>query len=210
MSYERFLTCDYLDASVQPASFMLNKCVQDPTQGYDFHCRDGDLPGSTLKRNEMNSLAIQRGHEKGIESKDSLSLKERIEKGFSNHEGFANRTFITDNGLGESTIPRGTCPQGYKWCPKTRACIQACVGCQYQDNMKSKDFNEKDPCFPQGVFDGYTNEGHLICTCGQDNKYCSETTTNLFGTDGSYSYNHKIKTTIGMPNALEKLYLFDQ
>jgi hypothetical protein len=208
MSYGDFLTCGYLDASVQPASYMLNKCVQDPSRGYDFHCRD---TGQTEKLSEMNSLAIQRGHEQGIEAHAAPSLSQRIGS-MMGHEGFANPkpVFQTDNGLGESTIPQGECPQGYKRCPTTGTCIQVCVGCDYKDNMKSKDFNEGDPCFPNGVLAGYTNSGEVTCTCGSNNKYCSSTVTNLFGTDGSYTYNHRTKPTIGFPHTLEKLFLFDQ
>jgi hypothetical protein len=205
MSYD-FLTCEYLDASLQPASDMLNRCVQDPRQGYDFHCRD---QGPTEKPNEMNSLAIQRGHEVGIESSDSPSLTQRIGT-MMGHEGFANRVFPTDTGLGESTVTPGTCPQGYTKCPTTGTCIQVCVGCDYHDHMKSKEFNEADPCFPNGVLAGYTNSGQVKCTCGDKNQYCPASFTNLFGTDGSYTYNQRTKHTIGLPNMLEKLFLLDQ
>ena len=40
--------------------------------------------------------------------------------------------------------------------------------------MKSREFNEADPCFPNGVYNGITNEGFIKCTCGKDNKYCSD------------------------------------
>ena len=51
---------------------------------------------------------------------------------------------------------------------------------EYKDNMKSQEFNESDPCFPNGVFDGYTNSGDIKCTCGLNNKYFSQRFTNNF------------------------------
>ena len=90
MSYERFLECDYLNAQLQPASLMLNKCVNDPVVGYDMSCTDEDkyLQGQGSfkepradfglgKDNMMDTLAIQRGHEVGIETGDTRKLHSR-------------------------------------------------------------------------------------------------------------------------------------
>ena len=48
--------------------------------------------------------------------------------------------------------------------------------------MKSQQFNEADPCFPEGTYNGITNEGYIKCTCGSNNQYCSTTLVNDGGT----------------------------
>ena len=223
MSYDRFLQCDYLDSQLQPASLMLNRCVQDPSKGVDMSCTDH----AYMKENMMNTLAVQRGHEEGIESQDSGFLK-YAKHGSHNvtypiHsqertgtpdisggvEGFANRNrFITDNGPGESTVPNGECPEGYSKCLKTGRCIQVCIGCKYRDNMRSQEFNEYDPCFPNGVFDGYSNSGDIKFTCGLNNQYSSKKFSNNFGADGTYLHNHKFVGAVGLTDKISKLFAF--
>ena len=223
MSYDRFLQCDYLDSQLQPASLMLNRCVQDPSKGVDMSCTDH----AYMKENMMNTLAVQRGHEEGIESQDSGFLK-YAKHGSHNvtypiHsqertgtpdisggvEGFANRNrFITDNGPGESTVPEGECPEGYSRCLKTGRCVQVCIGCKYRDNMRSQEFNEYDPCFPNGVFDGYSNSGDIKCTCGLNNQHCPQKFTNNFGADGTYLHNHKFVGAVGLTDQISKLFTF--
>ena len=220
MSYDRFLQCDYLDSQLQPASLMLYRCVQDPSKGVDMSCTDQ----AYMKENMMNTLAIQRGHEEGIESQDLGILtytkhgshnvidhqptqESTSDNDISGVEGFANRNrFITDNGPGESTVPKGECPEGYSRCLKTGRCIQVCIGCKYRDNMRSQEFNEYDPCFPNGVFDGYSNSGDIKCTCGLNNKYCTDHFLNNFGADGSYLYNNKFGT-IGLTDKISKFFM---
>lgn len=222
-SYERFLECDYLDAQLQPASLMLRKCVQDPSVGYNMSCTDENkyLHGQgTLKEpradvglgkyNMMDTLAIQRGHEVGIESEDTRELRSR-QKSRGNpmiegYENYAPDMFITDNGPGASRVPEGECPEGYSRCKKTGACLQVCTGCKYKDNMKSQIFNEADPCFPNGVYDGVDNEGNTKCTCGPKNTYCPKTFVNSFGAEGTYMYGKGYRTDIGVLDAVSRFF----
>lgn len=208
MSYSRFLHCDYLDAEVQPASMMLHRCVQEPNQGSNT-C----MFRNSMKENMMDTLEIQRGHERGIESDASRVLtytrrgSRPPENTSSGIEGFANRNpFITDNGPGESLVPEGQCPDGYSKCANTGRCLQVCQGCKYRDNMKSQSFNEADPCFPNGVFDGYNNNGDIKCTCGYKNTYCPDTFVNNFSADGSYIYGRGYRKDIGVYDTVMKLF----
>ena len=196
-SMEEQSRCFYLDSGYQPASDMLRKCVGDKTSPYRFNCNDNpmrqELPEDVKETARINDIAIQRGFSYyNVENhninhfsdkntvKNKGFIKKTIEKkvinnNFFGYEGFQNKDiFITDNGLGESSIPKGECPEGYTRCPDSGKCIQACIGCVYRDNMKSREFNEADPCFPNGVYDGVTNDGFVKCTCGKDNKYCSD------------------------------------
>lgn len=189
---EESFICEYMDASVRPATDMLYNCVQDPSKGYDFNCRNDVDDVDRKNTSYTDNLSYQRGF---------------VTSGQT--EGFTNM-FITDNGPGKSTIRNGKCPQGYTRCPKTGRCIQTCIGCSYRDGMKSKDFNEADPCFPQGVYDGLTNDGEIKCACGTNNKYCSDRFTNQFTADGSLFYNQKIKNTLGLTDTVSKLFYFGQ
>jgi len=228
---EESLKCEYLDSQLQPAWWKLNRCVQDPSLGLSYNCKSGE-PGfySAGKGNMMNSLSIKRGHGVGIEE-DSQGALASLEQGFSSlvgssKEGFANQdphnTFVTDNGLGASTVPEGQCPEGYSR-SASGECIQKCIGCKYRDNMKSQDFNEGDPCFPNGVFNGYANDGTLKCTCGKDNQYCSDKLINrvqepglglrgsAFTTDGLFvSGKTRQAATVGFSEAIGSLFAFDQ
>ena len=225
---EESLKCEYLDSELQPAWWQLNRCVQDPSLGLAYNCKSGepDFYGSAEKPNLMNSLSIKRGHGVGIEEEGQSALAS-LEQGFSSligsvgsvaQEGFSNKNsnaFITDNGPGASSVPKGQCPSGYSR-SESGECIQKCIGCKYRDNMKSQDFNEGDPCFPTGVFNGYTNDGVLKCTCGSDNKYCSdqflgEIQESGFTTDGLYiSGKTRQVGTVGFSDAIGSLFDFDQ
>ena len=128
------------------------------------------------------------------------------------NEGFQNKSnvFVTDNGPGKSSIPYGQCPEGYSRCQKTGKCIQKCIGCVYRDNMKSREFNEADPCFPEGTYNGITNEGYIKCTCGSQNQYCSDDfVKNIFTTDGMMMSGQKIIMNVGNTNSISELFNFD-
>ena len=163
----------------------------------------------------MDSLAIQRGHGAGIEEEGQSALAS-LSQGFSSlvgTEGFSNDEFITDNGPGASNVPKGQCPEGYD--KQSGKCLQKCIGCKYNDKMRSQEFNEGDPCFPNGVFNGYTNDGALKCTCGRDNQYCSESlvdrVTSAFTTDGLFvSGNSRQVATVGFSDKIASLFQFDQ
>ena len=214
---ENFL-CNYVDMSIRSADDMLYNCVQDPSKGYDFNCQNE--PDLVDRKN--TSYTDNLSHVRGFATSGQFSGPGGTggfagqTGGFKGSGGFAGQTegftnmFITDNGPGESTIRDGKCPEGYTRCPRTGRCIQVCTNCSYRDGMKSKEFNEADPCFPQGVYDGVTVDGDIKCTCGDDDKYCSNRFLNQFTADGSFSYNNKTKNTIGLTDSISKLFYVGQ
>lgn len=228
-SMEEQLRCFYLDSELRPASDMLRQCVGDNTSPYRFNCEEDPmkqvLPEDVKETARMNDIAIQRGFasynvdnfnagNNTTFSKEPDQLIQNKPKIIdSSMEGYQNYKdkFITDNGLGESQIPKGQCPEGYGKCPITGKCIQRCIGCVYHDNMKSREFNEADPCFPNGVYNGITNEGFIKCTCGKDNKYCSDDfTKNIFTADGLMVYGQKIIMNTGLTKSINDLFNLSQ
>lgn len=222
---EKQMKCFYLDSSVQSASNMLRKCVQDENSPYKFNC--GDDPMRQEKQDDVketartNDIAIQRGvidfnvleydtsSYSGVPSvNNSLVNNSLVNNGI---EGFTNSdSFIVDNGPGKSSVPEGQCPEGFSMCQKTGKCIQKCQGCIYRDNMKSLEFNEKDPCFPEGTYNGITNEGYIRCTCGNNNQYCSDDfIKNIFTTDGLMIMEKKIVINMGNTDSIDNLFNFD-
>ena len=212
--YEMSFMCEYLDLSRKPSSDMLYKCVQDPAKGFDFHCQADADPIDRKNTSYTDNSAVHRGFVTSLQNIGSdpgaatNTPSNHLGGGGGGAEGFANY-FVTDNGPGESTIRDGKCPEGYTR-SKTGKCIQVCTNCSYRDGMKSKDFNEADPCFPQGVYDGVDKNGFTKCTCGSDNQYCSDRFLNQFTADGSLSLNNKIKNSIGLTESVSKLFYFGQ
>ena len=193
------LECFYLDGSKQNASDMLRTCVQDQSSSFEFNCKEDalkqELPTDIKETTRINDISIQRGM---IDNLIGL-------------EGFTGKIFITDEGLGKSSIPHDKCPDGYSKCPTTGKCIQKCIGCVYTDNMKSREFNEGDPCFPEGTYNGVTNEGHIKCTCGFNNQYCSDNFIKKhFTADGMLMDGKKIIMNIGNTNFINELFHLDQ
>ena len=223
------LNCFYLDSSLKPASDMLRKCVQDESSPYMFDCGSDpmrqDIPGDVKNTARMNDISIQRGitefHVSGFDG-DNVVMRPKVSENSAPKlnplidinltEGFQNKSnvFVTDNGPGKSSIPYGQCPEGYSRCQKTGKCIQKCIGCVYRDNMKSREFNEADPCFPEGTYNGITNEGYIKCTCGSQNQYCSDDSVkNIFTTDGMMMSGQKIIMNVGNTNSISELFNFD-
>lgn len=225
-SMEEQLRCFYLDSELKPASDMLRQCVGDDTSPYRFNCEEDPMkqvsPEDVKETARMNDIAIQRGFasfnvdnlNKTEKNPFNTDIKKAVEIYQPNlKEGYQNykNPFLTDNGLGESQIPKGQCPEGYSKCPITGKCIQVCVGCVYRDNMKSREFNEADPCFPNGVYNGITNEGYIKCTCGKDNKYCPDNfIKNIFTTDGMMINNQKIIMNTGLTRGISDLFNINQ
>jgi len=195
-NYAELMKCDYLDSNLQPASDMLLNCIGDKSEGKEGICTSSYTQlYDNIARNSEN-IAIKRGMNAGYGllpnsgilpntqeiKKESITSPGKIMS--STVEGFTG-SFITDNGMGESYVKPGECPQGYRWCSKSKKCIQVCTNCKYKDRMKSKEFNEADKCFPEGVYDGISSDGTLKCTCGKDNRYCSDKFVgNIFTSDG--------------------------
>ena len=225
-SMEEQLRCFYLDSELKPASDMLRQCVGDDTSPYRFNCEEDPMkqvsPEDVKETARMNDIAIQRGFasfnvdnlNKTEKNPFNTDIKKAVEiNGQNLKEGYQNykNPFLTDNGLGESQIPKGQCPEGYSKCPITGKCIQVCVGCVYRDNMKSREFNEADPCFPNGVYNGITNEGYIKCTCGKDNKYCPDNfVKNIFTTDGMMINGQKIIMNTGLTGGISDLFNLSQ
>mgnify|MGYP004349484551 CR=1 FL=1 len=219
MSMEEQLNCFYLDGN-QSASNMLRKCVNDLSSPYEFNCGDNPMkqegPNDMKNTARMNDIMIQRGiTDYYISDYNSSVVKKPVSKNNLNltlggMEGFTNpNTFLVDNGPGKSSVPEGECPEGFSL-NNLGQCIQKCQGCIYRDNMKSLQFNEKDPCFPDGVYNGITNEGYIKCTCGTNNQYCSDNfIKNLFTTDGILMMEQKIIMNMGNTNTVDDLFSYD-
>ena len=218
-SMEQQQDCFYLDADFRPASDMLRKCVGDSMSLPLFNCGEdpSDLLNNVKETARMNDISIQRGFSfYNVDNsnvnhftKDVVSQKPAVSipgmEGFQNSENI----FITDNGPGKSSIPDGECPEGYSRCEKTGKCIQKCISCVYRDNMKSRSFNEADPCFPEGTYNGVTNEGHVKCTCGSNNQHCSKDfVKNMYTTDGMMINGQKIIMNTGLTRAIDDLFNF--
>ena len=219
-SMEKQQECFYLDSNFQPASNMLRKCISDNTSSLLFDCGEDPsgpfIPNNVKETARMNDISIQRGFSfYNVDNsnvnhftKDVVPTKTTSIPGM---EGFQNsdNIFLTDNGPGKSSVPDGECPEGYSRCVKTGKCIQKCIGCVYRDNMKSRSFNEADPCFPDGTYDGVTNEGYVKCTCGSNNQYCSKDfVKNMYTTDGMMISGQKIIMNTGLTRAIDDLFNF--
>jgi hypothetical protein len=202
---------------------MLRKCVGDNNSPYRFNCEEDPmrqvLPNDVKETARMNDISIQRGFsfynidnsnvnhfsKEAVTKKPDKSLSSPGMEGFQNSDNI----FITDNGPGKSSIPDGECPEGYSRCEKSGKCIQKCIGCVYRDNMKSRSFNEADPCFPEGTYNGVTNEGYVKCTCGSNNQYCSKDfVKNMYTTDGMMISGQKIIMNTGLTKTIDELFNF--
>ena len=197
--------CDYLDANLQPARDMLLNCIGDPSKGEDKWCKSSYTklydPVAVSSENINIKRSISAGYGIDNNSDDKINNYNSAENGNELVEGFTSKMFITDNGPGKSNIPDDQCPQGYKWCNKTGGCVQVCTNCKYNEGTKSYLFNEADKCFPEGVYDGINNQGDLKCTCGKNNKYCSDNFVNSFTAGGDLFFGSNIKNignTIGL------------
>lgn len=165
--------CNYFDANIQNTSDMNLNCVKNTLEGTDKYCKSEYKLYDNVAQNSLY-LQIKRDTDAGygiINSRPQIQ-ETNLNSGI---EGFTGKIFITDNGPGESNVT-DSCPEGFKWNESLNGCIQVCRNCHYnqKDEKKSKDYNKADPCFPNGVYDGITNSGELKCTCGKDNRYCSD------------------------------------
>lgn len=215
------MNCFYLDSSIKPASDMLRKCVGNQNSPYSKDCGDNPYSQETqydLKDTaRMNDIMIQRGmidyyvnmnYFDNSVKKDSVksnSLKSKtVVESVGGMEGF-----IVDEGPGKTKIQNGECPEGFA--KKNGKCIQVCRHCIYRDNMKSMQYNEADPCFPNGVYDGIDGMGGIKCTCGNNNQYCSDNfIKNLFTSDGMMLMGNSIIMNTGLTDSVNNLFDFEQ
>jgi hypothetical protein len=220
------LECFYLDGSKQNAADMLRKCVQDKDSLYDLNCQDDpyqqDKYGEIKDTARMNDISIQRGmvdyyiddsnnylRDNKKNPKNSDNPKYLFNSGVEGFKNYNKKTYYVPEGPGETNIPNGECPQGFG--REDGKCIQKCQGCVYKDNMKSREFNEADPCFPEGTYNGITNDGFIKCTCGSNNQYCSDDfITDIFTAEGMMMSGKKMITNIGDTSLIEDLFNYDQ
>ena len=177
--YENMGTCKYLNAETQPASNMLRQCIGKDTSeiapchkfNHKLHMRvfDRPLEDNYFTQNNDKKKELTNPHRDTIE-------------GYENYDS------------GEYTIGAGECPESYQK-DNVGRCIKVCKSCKVNPGGKSLNFNEFDPCFPNGVYDGIDNHGNVQCTCGKNNQYCPEKKVSLydmFTTDGIMVLNGEI------------------
>jgi|TARA_B110000971_G_scaffold220512_3_gene264289 hypothetical protein len=213
---EEQLRCLYLDGSIDASSKMSRRCIGDDNSTEQFSCSNSDPSAMRDSKDtaRMNDIMIQRGivDFSIAEFGEYNQIKGPSQPEYVNNvEGFTNsgKQFIIDNGPGKSSIAAGQCPDGFKRCPVTGNCIQVCRNCVYRDNMKSKDYNKADPCFPEGTYNGVTNDGDIKCTCGSSNQYCSEDFTKGFTADGMMMDGKKIIMNVGLTSSIASLFNYD-
>lgn len=197
--------CNYINPNMQNARDMNLNCINNPLKGEDKYCMsEYKLYDNIAQRSVFHPM--KRDIDSGYNISNHVIYEKKYNDNspsydFSNKEGFTsemysgklfigsddspNKLFIGPDGPGKRTLTPGKCPQGYSFDPKKKSCVQVCMGCKYEDNMKSQEFNEYDPCFPNGVYDGREKDGTIKCNCGIDNKYCSDSFIgNIFSTIG--------------------------
>ena len=81
--------------------------------------------------------------------------------GLDKLEGFTNGGF-SGNLSGECKLKNGECPVGHTFDGK--GCRQVCTHCTYRDNEPhSRSINEADICEPDGMFNGFDENGYIKC-----------------------------------------------
>ena len=192
--------CYYLDLNKQPAHHMLRKCISKEDE-YEYPCSFENR--LEVQTNLLNSLHQDNNY---------IIERSKVENNIDTHSTIEG--FVTDNGPGESSIPYGQCPDGYRKCSKTGKCYQVCTNCKYRDGYKSQYMNEYDPCFPEGIYNGRTNKGEIKCTCGNKQEYCNFTKDSvkrsIYTTDGSLFLNQKLHNNMGNYNMINAYFNLDQ
>jgi len=149
--------CNYLDFNKYPAERMLQNCIgsEENNCGYQINTQ---MFNTTIDQRTFSDRSLI----EGTASKSHRDISKDVVEGF-----------VSGSGPGVSQIPTGECPESYKKCDQTGLCKQVCRNCKLSTG-KSLSMNEHDPCFPNGVFNGYDNNGELICSCGKNNEYCND------------------------------------
>jgi len=193
-----FNECLYLNGENTNASAMLKKCINGgdalawPCSGrIDI---DKDILSHTTERPSGDNIGGKLYH-----SLDDVPT----ENGPGDVELFNNDNVEGFTNMGASHVIPGECADGYYRCPKTGKCIQVCLNCKYNQKTygKSKEFNEADPCFPNGVYDGIDNNGQTKCSCGLNGQYCNE----MFNAQGGMFANNVFVMNVGNFDALDRL-----
>ena len=177
--------CSYINPETESVRSMMKPC-NDGKTNFQWECEqrrilDNSILAWTLERPDGTNI-------QGILPHSQMQDNAKVTKKVVNtdlKEGFTN--------LGESYVEPGVCPDGYFFCPLKQKCVQVCQNCKFNEKKyyKSKEFNEGDPCFPNGVYNGIDNQGITQCTCGNRGQYCNDifdTQGGLFA-DGVYIVN---------------------
>lgn len=207
------MSCEYFDLSSNNSSEILNCNGKNICNNSKFYNLEKDTT-------RINNIYLQRGRvdynidDYNIESSlsvtqynndnnDNISLNL-----LNNKEGYTNY-IATDNGSGIYNLNK-KCPDGYSL-DENGNCIQKCINCKYndKDKYKSSYMNEYDPCFPDGVYNGRTNDGNIKCTCGNNNKYCSDKFIKKYTVDGMLINGNNIMMNIGITDLVGKLFNYD-
>ena len=180
-------SCSYINPEKVSAKEMLKPCTDDGNNFY-WQCEqrkffDNAILSRNLERPDGTNIQGVLPHSQMLNTLKETTV---VTKDFKDlKEGFTN--------LGESYVEPGTCPDGYYFCPSKQKCVQVCQNCKFNEKKynKSKEFNEGDPCFPNGVYNGIDNQGYIQCTCGSRQQYCNDTLDTQGGlmVDGVYIVN---------------------
>ena len=177
--------CSYINPEKVSSREMLKPCNNNGEQFY-WQCEqklilDSGILARNLERPDGTNIQGVLPHSQML---DNVKTTQKVVDN-DLKEGFTN--------LGESYVEPGVCPDGYFFCPLKQKCVQVCQNCKFNEKKyyKSKEFNEGDPCFPNGVYNGIDNQGITQCTCGSRGQYCNDifdTQGGLFA-DGVYIVN---------------------
>ena len=178
-------SCSYINPEKVSSREMLKPCNNNGEQFY-WQCEqklflDNGILARNLERPDGTNIQGVLPHS---QMQDNAKVVQKlVNKDLK--EGFTN--------LGESYVEPDVCPDGYFFCPLNKKCVQVCQNCKFNEKKyyKSKEFNEGDPCFPNGVYNGIDNQGITQCTCGSRGQYCNDifdTQGGLFA-DGFYIVN---------------------
>ena len=178
-------SCSYINPETEPVRSMMKPC-NDGNTNFQWECEqkrilDNGILARNLERPDGANIQGVLPHSQML---DNVKV---VQKVVNNElkEGFTN--------LGESYVEPGVCPDGYYFCPSKQKCVQVCQNCKFNEKKyyKSKEFNEGDPCFPNGVYNGIDNQGITQCTCGSKGQYCNDTFDTQGGlfADGVYIVN---------------------
>ncbi len=176
--------CAYLNADKQNAIKMLQPCINGPepliwpcvertVMNKDILSLVTERPnGDNVQEELLHSLNIDPQVQASKKLMNSIphDIKQANENMYnnSNIEGFTN--------LGKTNIRVGGLPDTYHECPITGKITKVCNDCKYNQDKegKSRQFNEGDPCFPNGVYNGLDMDNNTQCTCGSEGQYCNE------------------------------------
>ena len=178
-------SCSYINPETESVRSMMKPC-NDGKTNFQWECEqerilDNSILAWTLERPDGANIQGVLPHSQMLDNVKVVqnTVKTDLKEGFTN--------------LGESYVEPGVCPDGYFFCPLKQKCVQVCQNCKFNEKKyyKSKEFNEGDPCFPNGVYNGIDNQGITQCTCGNRGQYCNDifdTQGGLFA-DGVYIVN---------------------